>query len=158
MIRDVTDDVREHLAKLAEAIDALKTLNKYFKSRETNAAALGELSEVLIAGYVGGERRSPGAKGHDIVKGDQLIEVKSRLVGRWKDGLMFDFSKHSDKAHIAYCLAWDMGEERQPLLQHVFEVEVPFLTATWGTPDQDKYSARTTLRKLKAALSRRPGQ
>lgn len=56
MIRDVITDVREYLPKLAEAIDALKTLNKYLKSRETNAAAVGGLSEVLIASYVGAQR------------------------------------------------------------------------------------------------------
>ncbi|WP_315798507.1 hypothetical protein [Bradyrhizobium sp. SZCCHNRI3043] len=153
MVNDVTNHLLAHLPQFKEAIDALATLNKYFESRETKSAALGELSEVVMASYVGGKRRSPGTRGHDILAGHYLIEVKSRLIGQWKDALMFDFSKHSAEAHVAYCLAWDIGEDGRPIMQHAFELDIPFLLKTWGTPAQRNYSARTTLGKLKTAVS-----
>ena len=56
--------------------EALTTLNKHF-GREKISAALGEILESLIATYVGGERRKRNTKGHDIFKGEHLIEVKT---------------------------------------------------------------------------------
>jgi hypothetical protein len=153
MVRDVTADVQAHLStELGEAIDALTTLNRHF-GRETQSAALGEISESLIAHYTGAERRERNTKGHDLFKDAQLIEVKSRLIDRYEDDAQFNFRKYTAQAHIAYCVAWRIDEARRPVLVHVLEVGVPFLIETWSKPNQPKYCARTTLGKLKAVLS-----
>lgn len=153
MVRDVTEDVRLHLSsELAVAMDALTTLNRHF-GRETQSAALGEISESLIAQYIGAERRARNTKGHDLFKDTQLIEVKSRLIDRYEDDAQFNFGRYTAQAHVAYCVAWRIDETRRPMLVHVLEVHVPFLIETWSKPNQPKYCARTTLRKLKAALS-----
>jgi len=151
MIKDVTRNVQACLsAKLKEAIDALTTLNEHF-GRETQSAALGEVSESLIAAYVGGERRERNTKGHDVFRKGHLIEVKSRLIDRYNDKCQFNFRKYTAQAHTAFCLAWRIDEMNRPLLQHVFEVTVPFLIETWAKPNQPIYCARTTLGALKAA-------
>jgi hypothetical protein len=150
MVREITNEVQVSLsAVLKEAIDALTTLNKHF-GRETQSAALGEVSESLIALYLGAERRERNTKGHDLYKDSHLIEVKSRLIDRWEDTCQFNFGKHTALAHTAYCVGWRIGDTRRPLLQHVFQVSVPFLIETWGTPNQPHYCARTTLGKLKS--------
>jgi hypothetical protein len=135
---------------LKKAIDALTILNRHF-GRETQSAALGEVSESLIAAYVGAERRERNSKGHDLYKDGHLIEVKSRLIDNWQDDNQFNFSKHTARARTAYCVAWRIDESNRPVLQHVFEVGVPFLVERWATPKQPTYCARTTLRRLKAA-------
>jgi hypothetical protein len=152
MVRDVTADVQAHLSiELGAAIEALTTLNIYF-GRETQSAALGEISESLIAQYIGAERRERNTRGHDLFKDAELIEVKSRLIDRYEDDAQFNFRKYTAQARTAYCVAWRIDEARRPVLAHVLEVGVPFLIETWSKPNQPKYCARTTLGKLKAVL------
>lgn len=156
MVSNVTSKFRTRLSsELSGTIDALVTLAKHF-GRETQSAALGEVSERLVAEYTGARRQPKGTKGHDLIKGDQLIEVKSRLIDHWGDDLQFNFGQHTVKAHIAYCLAWRIDEVRRPVLEYVFEVGVPVLVGNWGTPMQKGYSARTTLRSLKKAALGKP--
>src|ERR1700756_2839102 len=151
MVRDVTSDAQACLsAELKEAIDALTILNRHF-GRETQSAALGEGSESLIAAYVWAERRERNSKGDDLHKDGHLIELKSRLIENWQDDNQFNFSKHTARARTAYCVAWRIDESNRPVLQHVFEVGVPFLVERWATPKQATYCERTTLRRLKAA-------
>lgn len=151
MVRDVTEELQNCLsAELSETIDALTTLNKHF-GRETRSIALGEVSEALVAAYTGAEKRQRNTKGHDLFKGDQLIEVKARLIDRYQDACQFNFRKYTARAHVAYCLAWRIDERNRPLLQQVFEVGVPYLVATWAKPNQPIYCARTTLGALRKA-------
>ena len=153
MVRDVTNDVQACLSRaLAEAIDALTVLNKHF-GRETQSAALGEISESLIAIYANAKRTKRNTRGHDLHMDGRLIEVKARLIDGYEDTCQFNFRKYSAQAHTAYCLAWRIDQSNRPLLSHVFEVGVPFLVETWATPNQPIYCARTTLGKLKLALS-----
>jgi hypothetical protein len=149
LITDVTSELRSCLnTELAEAIDALTKLNKHF-GRETRSIAIGELSESLVASYTGAEKRERNTKGHDLYKGDQLIEVKSRLIDRYQGNCQFNFRKYSATAHVAFCLAWQIDQSGRPELAQVFKVGVPFLVQTWAKPNQPIYCARTTLGKLR---------
>ncbi|WP_354247373.1 hypothetical protein [Bradyrhizobium sp. LA2.1] len=149
MIRDVTSELQSLLSsELGETIDALTTLNKHF-GRETRSIALGEVSESLIAAYTGAVRSERNTKGHDLLKGELLIEVKARLIDRYQNTCQFNFRRHSARAHIAFCLAWCIDTNNRPLLEQVFEVEVPFLIATFAKPNQPLYCARTTLGALR---------
>lgn len=151
MIRDKTESLRACLrGDLADAIDALTMLNKYF-GRETRSIAIGEISESLVASYTGAERRARNTKGHDLFNGTQLIEVKARLIDDYGDACQFNFRKYSAKAHIAFCLAWRIDQSNRPHLQQVFEVGVPYLLETWAKPNQPIYCARTTLGRLRQA-------
>src|SRR5215207_7475223 len=121
MVRDVTSEVQSCLStELKAAIDALTVLNKLFFRRETQSAALGEVSESLIAIYVGAERTKRNTKGYDLQKNGHLIEVKSRLIDSYNDKCQFNFRKHTAQAQTAYCLAWRIDGMNRPLLQHVF--------------------------------------
>lgn len=152
MVRDVTSDVQACLStELKTAIDALTVLNKLFFRQETQSAALGEVSESLIAIYTGAIRTKRNNKGYDLRKEDLLIEVKSRLIDRYDDDCQFNFRKHTAQANTAYCLGWRIDDKGRPWLSHVFEVGVPYLKQTWARPKQPTYCARTTLGKLKAA-------
>jgi hypothetical protein len=131
------------------------------------AAALGACaSRVQAAAWINGaiderseELRRAGAsdkdievwdtKGHDLYKGDQLIEVKSRLIDRYQDNCQFNFRKYSAAAHVAFCLAWQIDKSGRPQLVQVFKLGVPFLVETWAKPNQPIYCARTTLGKLR---------
>jgi hypothetical protein len=156
MIKDVTTELKACLsAELSATIDALAALNKHF-GRETRSIALGEISESLIAIYTGAEKRPRSTKGHDLFKADRFIEVKARLIDRYQDACQFNFRKYSARAHVAFCLAWRIDEYDRPLLQEVFEIEVPFLIATWAKPNQTIYCARTTLGALRKAALIRP--
>jgi hypothetical protein len=96
MIKDVTTELQSCLsAELSETINALTTLNGRF-GRETRSIALGEISECLIAAYTGAEKRVRNTRGHDLYKGDHLIEVKARLVDRYQDTCQFNFRKYTD--------------------------------------------------------------
>jgi hypothetical protein len=153
MIRDVTDSLRKCLnGELAEAIDALTTLNKHF-GRETRSIAIGELSESLVAAYTGAERRERNTKGHDLFKKDHLIEVKARLIDDYGDASQFNFRKYTATAHVAFCLAWRIDGNNKPHLEQVFEISVPFLIETWAKPNQPIYCARTTLGRLRHAAA-----
>jgi hypothetical protein len=152
MIRDVTDKLRSYLSgELAEAIDALTTLNKHF-GRETRSIAIGELSESLIAAYTGAEKRERNTKGHDLFKGSHLIEVKARLIDDYGDTCQFNFRKYTATSHVAFCLAWRIEKDR-PHLEQVFEVGVPYLMKMWAKPNQPMYCARTSLGRLRRAAS-----
>ncbi len=150
MIQDVTDHLKKEQA--AEITEALTILIKHF-SRETLSAAIGEVSEILVAKYMGAERERRGSPGHDLILPDgNLIEVKSRFLSLWGDKVQFNFSKHTAKAQISFCVVWTAAEGQLPNLDMAFKIPVPFLLQTWGTPKQEKYCARTTLGKIRSNL------
>jgi hypothetical protein len=152
MVRDITSDVQACLSvELKAAVDALTVLNKLFFRQETQSAALGEVSESLIAIYTGAIRTKRNTKGYDLRKEGLLIEVKSRLIDRYNDDCQFNFRKHTALADTAYCLGWRIDDKGRPWLPHVFEVGVSYLKDAWAKPKQPTYCARTTLGKLKAA-------
>lgn len=154
MIRDMTDDLRGCLSgELADAIDALTTLNRHF-GRETRSIAIGELSESLVALYTAAERRKRNTKGHDLFRKDHLIEVKARLIDDYGDACQFNFRKYTASAHVAFCLAWRIHENSRPHLEQVFEVGVSYLVETWAKPNQPIYCARTTLGRLREAAAK----
>lgn len=123
--------------------------------RETISAALGELSEHLIARAFGGERTDRGNRGFDLIgPNKERIEVKSRQIGQWGDKLQFNFSKHTTEAHTVYCIAWGNTDEgERPTLQTAYRIDVSEPLRRWGTPNQSGYAARTKLGLLKKAFA-----
>jgi len=151
-VQDVTEGLNALLADPAEVAGAALMLIKKSSllGRETLSAALGELSEHLIARMVGGERKDQGNYGFDLLGPDgERIEVKSRQAGRWGNNLMFDFSRHTADANEVFCVAWDDRAE-VPFILAAFRAPVSLCLARWGTPRQ-AYAFRTTLRKLRVA-------
>ena len=153
-MEDVTSDLNAVLADHAEVGQALSLImTSQMLGRETISAALGELSEHLIARLVGGRRIERGNRGFDLRgSGGERIEVKSRQLSRWGEHLMFDFGRHTETADTAYCVAWDDTVE-PPIVHAAFRLPVTELLERWGTPGQKAYSARTNLRKLRAAVT-----
>ena len=151
---DVTADLNRVLAEDDAAKGALALiLQSPFFGRETLSAALGELSEHLIAVAFGGARIPRGNKGFDLVgRRGERIEVKARQLSRWGSGLQFNFSKHTAQADLVYCLAWD-DTVAFPELRTAYRIPVPDLLRRWGTPDQRGYAARTNLGLLREAFT-----
>ncbi len=140
---------RELNAILFDHAEVNETLAMIIRSpllgRETISAALGELSEHLIAKSIGGARIERSNRGYDLTGPmGERIEVKSRQVSRWGETLQFNFSKHTKDADIVYCIAWD-DTLSPPILRAAYKIPVPELLERWGTPNQKNYSARTNL-------------
>lgn len=149
VLKDILSDhpaVQETLAMI---------LDSPLLGRETISAALGELSEHLIAKAIGGARIARGNRGFDLIgPNNERIEVKSRQIGQWGDKLQFNFSKHTEEANSVYCIAWDNTDEgERPTLQAAYRIDVPELLRRWGTPNQSGYAARTKLGLLKKAFA-----
>jgi len=152
LIEEVTKELNEVLAQNTELWRLLQILwsSTYF-GRETNSAALGEASEHLVANLVGGTRADPGSHGFDVLDADQKkVEVKSRMLGRWGNDLMFDFSPHSRDAAYAFCIAWD-SSGTHPRINRAFKMPVTFMIERW--PSNAKFAARTTLGKIVTAMT-----
>lgn len=152
MIYDVTEDLQQKCSHdIDAALHAIAALKK-FCGRETVSAALGEISEVVVAKYLGAERSARNSRGHDLLLPNGCkIEVKSRLLGKWGDSLMFDFRPETKTCRDAYCVVW-RDDSNQVELHQVIKVEVPYLTKRWAV-SQPKYSARTNLGRLRRALN-----
>lgn len=119
--------------------------------RETLSAALGELSEHLIAYAIGGARITRANRGFDLTgPRNERIEVKSRQVSRWGENLQFNFSKHTAEADLVYCIAWD-DTVSPPSLFAAYRISVSELIFRWGTPGQPKFAARTRLGLLQGS-------
>ena len=155
MIEDVTTNIRAHYSH--EMHNALTTLvASGLFGRETLSTAIGEISEILVAGAVGASRVARNNRGHDLILEGSKIEVKSRFISRWGDSLQFNFGAHTADAHVVYCLAWhgDSGEELG--VQHAFRLTVPFLIERWRPKTSQRgYCARTDLGALKRVLAER---
>lgn len=152
MIEDVTENLRSHYSDdLRTAIDGLASSE--FFGRETLSAAVGEISEVLIARATGASRIKRGNPGYDLVLGETLIEVKSRFISTWDEQLKFDFRPNTIQATFAYCVVWKDDEGRSPELKEAFRLSVPFLISRWAPAKSDKHCARTNLKKLRLALA-----
>lgn len=151
-VNDVTQQFSQQLSDdLAAAINGLSILRQHF-GRETISAAIGEVSERLVARMVDGQRTPRGSFGHDLRLPDgQLIEVKARLADRYGDGVQFNFGRHTVSTTAAYCLAWRDDEVGTVRLDAAYRVDTVDLLEHWGC-NQPKYCARTTLGKLRAAL------
>ena len=152
-MEDVTDALNRMLSEHVEVGQALAfIIAAPLLGRETLSAALGEVSEHLIARLIGGMRRDRGNNGFDLTgpAGEQ-IEVKSRQVSRWGVNLMFDFSRHTASASQAYCIAWD-DRASPPVVYAAFRGPVSEFIERWGVQGQAKYSIRTNLRKLRQAV------
>ena len=151
MIEDVTADLRREQKKdLRAALGALAILKEHF-GRETMSAALGEISERLVARYAKATRIDRGGRGHDLVDSNaRKIEVKSRLPGKWGDSRQFNFGKHTSSAHIVYCIAWD--DVPSLSISHAIRITVRELKRRWGRTNGN-YCARVNLRQLKGALA-----
>jgi hypothetical protein len=152
MISDVTNSIRELMTgDVQNAIDALAVLEQHF-GRETMSTAIGELSERLIEKYLNGTRTSRGKQGHDLIlPNGNLVEIKSRFLAHYADTLQFNFGRHTERATTVFCVAWVGGNGEKPRLEQVLHLPVQYLMAKWGTPNQTRYCARTSLGKLKAA-------
>jgi hypothetical protein len=152
LIENVTSVMNEELAKHDDIQTALGIISGCaLFSRETRSAALGEISEHLIARMLNGERRPHGSKGFDVVdaKGT-MIEVKSRLTGRWGDTLKFDFSPHTVSANRVFCVAWNDKSETSSIYE-AYAMPVSLLVSRWGGRQLRSHCARTTLKKLRLA-------
>jgi hypothetical protein len=107
-IAQVTNELNALLMKdssIQRAMAFLATIPLF--TRETRSAALGEISEHLVAELAGGTREDRGNRGFDVIgSAQERIEVKSRLLSRYGDGLKFDFRQHTKDAAEAYCIAW----------------------------------------------------
>lgn len=152
MIEDVTVVLRAHLS--VEMISALKTLTgSGFFGRETLSAAVGEISEHLVAKAVGASRVARNSRGHDLCLEGTTIEVKSRFISRWGETLQFNFGAHTARTGIAYCVAWDGDDIGEPALLQAFRVTVPYLIERWRPAGStSRYCARTDLGALRRAL------
>ncbi|MBB2158522.1 hypothetical protein HLH33_19945 [Gluconacetobacter diazotrophicus] len=156
VLEDVTNVLKGILSDHPAVEETLTMiLSSPLLGRETISAALGELSEHLIAKAIGGARIARGNRGFDLIgPSEERIEVKSRQIGRWGDTLQFNFSKHTEQAHTVYCIAWDNTEEGdRPSLRAAYRIDVPELLRRWGTPNQSSYAARTNLGLLKKAFA-----
>jgi hypothetical protein len=151
VIENVTATLSAQISReLEEAIDAITVLNRYIQ-RGPLSAAIGELSERLVAGFAGAEMTNRNSPGHDLkLPNGELIEVKSRFLSHWGDKLQFNFGSHSKCAHEAYCLISVAKKGERPRLDLAFRMSVPYLLENWGTPRQKRYCARTNLGKLRA--------
>jgi hypothetical protein len=152
MIENVTSLMNGELAKHPDVQAALGIISGYaLFSRETRSAALGEISEHLIARMLNGERRPHGSKGSDVVDAQgTMIEVKSRLVGPYDGKLMFDFSSHTASADRVFCVAWNDKSETSSIYE-AYAMPVSALVSRWGGLESRHYCARTTLKKLRLA-------
>jgi len=150
MIELITHLLNAELGTETDIRRALETIRACAVfSRETRSAALGEISEHLVARVTDGRRVDCGNRGFDLLdSNNRKIEVKSRLRGQWGDGLMFDFRQHTRQAYFAYCVAWD-DQNNDPLVVEAYRMPVSFLLERW--PSQHRYCARTTLGKMREA-------
>lgn len=152
-MEDITESLNRILNDQADVGEVLTLIiaSPLF-GRETLSAALGEVSEHLIARLIGGTRTERGNNGFDVIgpNGEQ-IEVKSRQLGRWGLNLMFDFSRHTASASEAYCVAWD-DKVSPPIVHAAFRGKVSEFVERWSPQNQSSYSIRTNLRKLQAAV------
>jgi hypothetical protein len=151
MIQNVTIQLNEILATDDMIRRALKIISACeLFGRETKSAALGEISEHVVARMVGGSRCDNGNKGFDVIDATGLkIEVKSRMPGIWGDGLMFDFRRHTQNAEKVFCICWSARADDFSIAE-AYCVQVKELISRWGTPGQQKFCARTTLKKLRS--------
>lgn len=156
---DVTERLNQLLDEHAEVGQALTLIiASPLLGRETLSAALGELTEHLIARLIGGTRRDRGNNGFDLVGPlGELIEVKSRQRGRWGENLMFDFSAHTASASEAYCVAWD-DTVAPPRVYAAYRGKVSEFLERWASCGSSRYSIRTNLGKLRAAAEQAIGR
>ena len=154
MLENVTRELNRALAAHADIRGAMGIIGGCpLFSRETKSAALGEISEHLVARVVQGQRRNQGNRGFDIVDAQGArIEVKSRLQGRWRDTLMFDFRKHTATASRVYCIVWKDDSDLEPIAE-AYMIPVSDLISRWAASRPTPYCARTTLKKLREAAS-----
>ena len=152
LIENVTAMMNKSLAEHDDIRTALGIISGCpLFGRETRSAALGEISEHLIARMENGERRPNGNKGYDVVDAQgAMIEVKSRLTGRWGDTLMFDFRPHTASATKAFCVAWDDKSDPASIYE-AYVIPVSVLVSRWGGAQSRKFCARTNLKKLRQA-------
>lgn len=145
-MEDVTGELNRIFAAHPDVKETLgMILQSPLLGRETLSAALGELSEHLIARAIGGTRIARGNRGFDLAgPNGERIEVKSRQQSRWGGSLQFNFSKHTADADTVYCVAWD-DTVSPPLLFAAYRISVAELLHRWGTPTQAAYAARTKL-------------
>jgi hypothetical protein len=128
LVECITADVRNKVGReLDEARAALAALSKYFKST-TLSAAIGDVSEELIAKYMRAGRKKRQAP-YDLEMPDGTgIEVKSRFEApdrnRSPGSLQFNFRQGTKSAQIAFCLHWVADKGTPPLLQQIFRVSV----------------------------------
>ncbi|MBB3882958.1 hypothetical protein [Acetobacter oeni] len=153
MIRDVTADLNAILKQHAEVSKAfIDIISSPLLGRETLSAALGELSEHLVAAFIGGAREIRGNKGFDLIgPGNEKIEVKSRQLSKWGGSLQFNFGAHSASADEAFCIAWD-DTGPPPVIHAAFRAPIPWMLEKWGCPGQNSYSIRTKLKALQQAV------
>jgi hypothetical protein len=141
MIEDVSEGIgcllNDPDSEFRKALDHLEALSAYLK-HGTVSAAIGEISEMLIARYLGAEQNRRGTKGYDLVGPEkQQTEVKARLIQTdskyYGDRLQFNFRKHTRSAHntdMAYCLGWDYNPRLTVI--HAFRLPIPELCERWG--------------------------
>jgi hypothetical protein len=154
MITDETEKLQKALeGRLDEMLSAAWSLHKDFELRDNISPAVAEISEKLIAQYLGGTRTPRATKGYDVVTADgERVEVKSRFIDKWGDTLQFNFGKHTKDAAVAYCLAWNGTSGEKPHLERAFRVPVSILLEKW--PRHNSYCARTTLGALKRSVGK----
>lgn len=92
MLKDVTADLNGILAAHAEVQAALSfIIASPLLGRETLSAVLGEVSEHVIARFIGGAREARGNNGYDLRgPANEKIEVKARQLSRYGANLKFD--------------------------------------------------------------------
>jgi len=148
VLKDVTADLNGILAAHAEVQAALSfIIASPLLGRETLSAVLGEVSEHVIARFIGGAREARGNNGYDLRgPANEKIEVKARQLSRYGANLKFDFSKHSAAADEAFCITWN-DEMSPPVIYAAFRATIPAMLERWGTPEQARYSIRTDLRR-----------
>ncbi|MSP88795.1 MAG: hypothetical protein EXQ92_08300 [Alphaproteobacteria bacterium] len=161
MVNDVTAEVRSNLGcELNEALAALAALPKYFKSA-TLSAAIGDVSEELVARHTKAKRKKRGSAYDLIGPKEERIEAKSRFQapdrGRGPESLQFNFKQSKKSAQVAFCLYWVADEGAPPRLEQVFRVSVDELIRRWRQSKTSKYCARTTLKKLRDAAQESKG-
>lgn len=149
MIKDVTTDLNAILMLHADVGKALVYIvNSPLLGRETLSAALGELSEHLVATFIGGARKARGNNGFDLVgPNEEKIEVKSRQLSKWGGSLQFNFGTHSATANEAFCIAWD-DTVSPPVIFAAFRAPISWMLEKWGCTGQTSYSIRTKLKAL----------
>jgi hypothetical protein len=155
MIRNVTAELNKLLLENKGVQEALTVIlgNELF-GRETKSAALGEISEHLVAVMVSGIRCSNGNKGHDIIDhAGAKVEVKTRLPGEYGAQLLFSFSKHTASANEIFCVCWESKEGEVSIVE-AYRMLVSDIAQGWLTPNQKRYFARMDLKKLRIACSR----
>lgn len=136
-------------------IEAIAGLGRAGFSELSVSAAVGELSERLVADVLGGTVARRQNRGSDVVAPDgRTVEVKARIANASnRSNRQFNFRLTSARTDTAYCLTWTLANG-SPALDQVIRVRMGLLIGHGKQGSLGSYCARTTHDGLRRLLAR----